>query len=55
MICCGGKVLVVLIFLCLLGFIFEGFFLLIVSELEKIYFGEEVNIVMVCILFFIRE
>lgn len=55
MIRCGGKVLVVLTILCLLGLIFEGSSSSIVSESEKIHLGEEANIVMVRILFFIRE
>lgn len=55
MIRCGGKVLVVLTLLCLLGLIFEGSSSSIVSESEKIHLGEEANIVMVRILFFIRE
>lgn len=46
MIRCGGKVLVVLTLLCLLGLIFEGSSSSIVSESEKIHLGEEANIVM---------
>lgn len=45
MIRCGGKVLVVLTLLCLLGLIFEGSSSSIVSESEKIHLGEEANIV----------
>lgn len=52
MIRCGGKVLVVLTLLCLLGLIFEGSSSSIVSESEKIHLGEEANIVMVRILLF---
>lgn len=51
MIRCGGKVLVVLTLLCLLGLIFEGSSSSIVSESEKIHLGEEANIVMVRIYF----